>query len=309
MNFGPAFPPPAPPARTEWDYPFTKMQAVGNDFVVVEESAWPTGTDWSKAATFLCERRFGVGGDGLLLVGPSDVADVRMRMFNPDGTEDMCGNGLRCVAVFAYGKGLLNLNGFLLESQVGIHQGIYWEDENLWAIQMGTPQFAPAEIPINLPNFSANHVLNYPLRVGDEIIPVSSVSTGSTHSVLFVDALPSDERFFSLSPKIEHHPAFPERTSVLWAAPAPETEAGGGFIVRIWERGAGETLGCGTGACAVAVLALVTGRSDSNRAISIVSRGGVLNVDWDPANPEQEMFLIGPAATVYVGMVSYDAKG
>jgi diaminopimelate epimerase len=286
--------------------PFTKMQAVGNDFVVVEEAKWPADTDWNAAAIRLCDRHFGIGGDGLLVVGPSAVADIRMRMFNPDGTEDMCGNGLRCVAAFSADRGDLAISaakGFLLESRMSVHKARRVETGK-WAIGMGIPDFRPEAIPANLPG---DRILDRPLTVGDETVVISSVSTGSTHTILFVDTLPSNARFLELSPRIENHPAFPERTSVIWAAPDEFIEAGPipdagieGFNIRIWERGVGETMGCGTGACAVAVTAKATGRS-SAAIVFVSSRGGTLGVDFLPGATNGEMVLIGPAEFVFDG--------
>lgn len=280
--------------------PFTKMQAVGNDFVVVEERAWPTDTDWNDTAIRLCDRHFGIGSDGLLLVGPSSVADFRMRMFNPDGTEDMCGNGLRCVFRFARKQGYFTSLHATGETLDGIHTATS-SDGILWSVGMGVPQFDPEAIPVLI---EADAVLNYPLDVEDEEITVSSVSTGSTHTVLFVSELPNDERFFHISPLIEHHPLYPERTSVMWATPDSDCEQGAAWRIRIWERGAGETLGCGTGACAVAVLARATGRSQQTQT-AIRSRGGELSVTWSAEGVDSAMTLTGPAEIVYAGTLSH----
>lgn len=279
-------------------FPFTKMQAVGNDFVVVEQRFWPAATDWNEAAIRLCDRHFGVGSDGLLLVSSSEVADFRMRMFNPDGTEDMCGNGLRCVFRFAEKQGYFSGRRATGETRNGIHTASS-EDGVLWSVGMGAPQFEPESIPMLL---EADSILDYPLDVEGEAIVVSAVSTGSTHTVLFVPELPEDERFFHLSPRIEHHPVYPERTSVMWAT--PDGESGSAWRIRIWERGAGETLGCGTGACAVAVLARATGRS-RNGQTAIHSRGGELSISWSSGGPENEMILTGPAEIIFSGTLPH----
>jgi diaminopimelate epimerase len=279
--------------------PFTKMQAVGNDFVVVEARDWPADTDWNNVAIRLCDRHFGIGSDGLLLVSPSPVADFQMRMFNPDGTEDMCGNGLRCVFRFAAKQGYFTGLHATGETLNGVHTATS-PDGILWSVGMGSPQFDPEAIPVLV---EADAVLNYPLEVEEEEILVSAVSTGSTHTVLFVPELPNDERFFHISPLIEHHPLYPERTSVMWATP-DDGESGSAWRIRIWERGVGETLGCGTGACAVAVLARATGRSQKSQT-AVRSRGGELSVTWSAEGLDSEMILTGPAEIVYAGTLSH----
>ncbi len=289
--------------------PFTKMQAVGNDFVVIEEAFWGATTDWAQTAIRLCNRHKGVGGDGLLVVCPSEVADVRMRMFNPDGTEDMCGNGLRCVVRFASERGYFSKG--VVETLSGV-RAVWIEGENTAAeeihTEMGVPLFRSAELPMRV---DAEKVFDYPLTVdGYKTIPVSTVNTGSTHTVIWVKALPGDGLFFDLSPKIEHHPLFPERTSVLWVHYSVARHV---WEIRIWERGVGETLGCGTGACAVAVLAA---RQQKNNVVSaslpnsyhakIKSKGGTLKVAYTyghTAEPHDSIILIGVAHTVYSGVV------
>jgi diaminopimelate epimerase len=273
--------------------PFTKMQAVGNDFVVVEAAEWPEGTDWPALAQRVCDRHFGVGGDGLLVVSGSDRADVRMRMYNPDGTEDMCGNGLRCVIRFAAGRGTLGERG-TVETIAGVRPFALLPDGRIDA-DMGIPRFAPPDLPMKV---SGERVVDFPLDVCGELLPVTVVSTGTTHTVVFVDELPGDERFFLLSPHIEHHPAFPERTSVMWTRVAGPDR----LELRIWERGAGETLGCGTGSCAAAVAAQVTRRVAASQ-IAVASKGGELEVRWRPTDA-MTIHLIGGAEAVYSGLLA-----
>ncbi|MBC8137223.1 MAG: diaminopimelate epimerase [Fibrella sp.] len=298
--------------------PFTKMQAVGNDFVVIEETVWGADTDWAQEAIRLCDRHKGVGADGLLVVCPSKIADVRMRMFNPDGTEDMCGNGLRCVVRWAVEHGHLKTSDDEPHSRTGdietlvgprfAHAKMEGGKVGEIVTHMGEPLFRPNELPMTIADRDA--VLDYALSVeGYGTITVSTVNTGSTHTVIWVDELPDDELFLSLSPKIEHHPLYPERTSVLWAR---YSVARSDFEIRIWERGVGETLGCGTGACAVAVLAVRQGKkprsvySDSNsHHIKIRSKGGELTAIYI-ANAKSEPYgalaLRGTAHTVYSGL-------
>ena len=278
--------------------PFVKMQGVGNDFVVVDAGAWPEREDWPARAIVLCDRRTGIGGDGLLVVGPSAVADVRMRMFNPDGTEDMCGNGLRCVVRFAHERGFLGTEG-VAETRAGLRR-VSVLGPDTFAADMGAPRFAPADLPMRVDG--PGPVLDFPLTLeGGETLPVSVVSTGTTHTVVFVERLPEDADFFRLSPRIELHPLFPERTSVLWTlVEGPDSQATVARLrLRIWERGAGETLGCGTGACAAAVLARMQNKASAPE-IDVLSRGGTLRVAW-AGGADDTILLTGPAEVVYTG--------
>ncbi|GAB4452286.1 MAG: diaminopimelate epimerase [Armatimonadaceae bacterium] len=271
-------------------FPFAKMQAVGNDFVVLEETDLPADTEWSRLAIELCHRRFGVGADGLMLIEASATADLRMRMFNPDGTEDMCGNGMRCVLHRAHETGKLGDTG-TIETIAGIRPFTRHTDGSI-TTAMGKPQFDPTHLPMQT---AQNPVLDYPIAVGDEVLPVSVVSTGSLHTVVFVEELPGDDRFFRLSPLLENAPVFPERTSVMWT----QVEAKNRLRLRIWERGVGETLGCGTGASAAAVLARTQGKVAGNGTVTVSSAGGELRVEWE--EPGSEVYLTGYAQTVFTG--------
>lgn len=274
------------------DFPFTKMQGVGNDFVVVDEGAWRAGADWPAQAIRLCDRKRGVGADGLLVVGPSTRVDLRMRMFNPDGTEDMCGNGLRCVVRFAHARGTIG-DEAVVETHAGF-LSVAVLPGGLIRTAMGPPALVPVILPMNVPG---ERVLDFPLPVAGDTIPVSVISTGTTHAIVFVSELPGDERFFALSPLIENHELFPERTSVMWT----QVTGPNHLRLRIWERGAGETLGCGTGACAAAVLARVQGKVAAAGEVMVASKGGELHVDWF-GDEGSAILLTGPAETVYTGV-------
>lgn len=283
---------------------FTKMQAVGNDFVVVEAAQWPGETDWPARAVSLCDRKFGIGADGLIVVGPSEIADARMRFFNPDGTEDMCGNGLRCVIRFAAARGLLSLYAGSVETLAGIRHYEARGDAQSITVNMGSPEFAPDKLPMR---FGGERALDVSLDMDGTTLPVSALNTGSTHTVVFADTLPDDATFFALSPRIENHPLFPERTSVIWTT---ITEANR-LSLRIWERGVGETLGCGTGACAAAVAAIATGRllPLPDGRVPVRSQGGELIVHWQ-GRESDAMTLTGPAEIVYTGAwATNDAEG
>jgi diaminopimelate epimerase len=289
-------------------FPFTKMQAVGNDFVVVEENNWPKETDWIQIALRLCDRNFGVGGDGLLVVGPSLTADVRMRMFNPDGTEDMCGNGLRCVALLAQERGLLTQGKpGTVETLDGIRTVTVDVSRHPASVvaEMAVPLFSPSDLPASVPT-DRDNLLDYPLMIeGYGKHSISTVNTGSTHTILWVEELPEDTLFFSVSPLVEKHALFPERTSVIWTRVLDSGRQGETprLQVRIWERGVGETLGCGTGACAAAILALTQGKVVGD-SVAVRSKGGTLHIQSRGKGAPLQM--TGPAEIVYTGILAVE---
>jgi diaminopimelate epimerase len=281
--------PVTPPAErvnlSEMSFDFAKMQGACNDFVVVRGDEH----DWSRLAPQLCDRHFGIGSDGILVALPSHRADVRMRMYNPDGTEDECGNGLRCLALFALAEGLVSGSEFHVETVSGIKRVTVARNgvTALVTADMGKPQLAPSAVPVTVPGADA---LGIPLEVGGENLTGHVLSTGTAHTVIFEEV--SDERFQRLSPLLEHHPLFPERTSVMWSAPAGPDR----FRLRIWERGVGETLACGTGACAVAAAAFLSGQAGP--IIQVESRGGELRVE---VADDLSLRMTGPAAYVFRG--------
>lgn len=286
----------------------TKMQGVGNDFVLVSEADAPAGTDWHALARQVCARRVSIGADGLLVVGrDAGGAACSMRMFNPDGSEDMCGNGLRCVAVWAHRAGWIEASSFQVATKDGL-RGVELLDagsmQALVRVDMGRPRFAPADVPFlgqrNLPG-TGDAVLGVPLTVDGKAYVINSINTGSTHTVIFGDA-PSEDEFRRASPCIETHPLFPSRTSVLWATLTGESI----ITVRIWERGAGETWGCGTGACAVGVLALFL-RLVPPGPVDVVSRGGTLRIDWPGIG--HDIGMTGPAQVVFEGSITAEQEG
>ncbi len=268
---------------------FVKMQGVGNDFVLVDDRA---GADrnWPRLALQLCDRRFGVGADGLLVVGESDSADARMRMFNPDGTEDFCGNGLRCVARYVAGEREKRL---ILETIAGLRGAEVRSDAAgsfSVTVDMGVPHFNPRDVPLNI---DGEEAFDYPLPVENETLTATSLSTGTAHTILFVEELPEENRFQRLSSLISEHPLFPERTSIMWT----KVESPERLRMRIWERGAGETWGCGTGACAAAVAAIRKKLAQS--PVTVSSRGGDLRIAWREG---EDIRMTGPAEYVFKGV-------
>ncbi|MGC8835028.1 MAG: diaminopimelate epimerase, partial [Armatimonadota bacterium] len=248
---------------------------------------------WSRLAVEMCRRRTGVGSDGLLVLLNSKTADFRMRMFNPDGSEDHCGNGLRCTAAYySCVEGVPPNVVLRVETSAGERSAVVLDlgPPALVKASMGRPELRPSLIPAN---FDGETVVRRPLRVLDRELEVTSLSVGTTHTVVFAPEALWERDFALLSPAIEVHPAYPERTSVLWTDVIRPDR----ILVRIWERGVGETLGCGTGACAVAVAARLAGFTVAPR-IEVVSRGGSLYVEWDG---EGDVYLTGPARFVFKG--------
>jgi len=272
--------------------PFRKMEGVGNDFVLIEADA-AQGLNLSELAQRLCHRPFGIGADGLLVVERGAQAPVRMRMFNPDGTEDFCGNGLRCAARFAYEQGYVDVPEFAIETlggrivpvQIHLCKGAVDAITTL----LPPPRFHPRAIPA----LAEGEVIeDFPITVAGHNLRIACVNTGTTHTVIFSATLPDDALFQEVSPRLETHPMFPERTSVLWAVVVSRSEV----RVRIWERGVGETLGCGSGAAAVGVLAYRAGWTEPE--VVVVSKGGRLKVR--PA--ESGIALTGQANTLFEGV-------
>lgn len=275
---------------------FTKMQGVGNDFVVIDAHKY-TNIDWSAFAIEMCDRHLGIGADGLLILESSRYADIQMRMYNPDGSPDVCGNGLRCVARYAFEHHLVETETMDIHTLAGVRRAIISRDSHseiaAVTVSMGQPIFEPARIPMRVTREPA---LDFPLELPDGTsITLSALSTGSTHAVTFVPAMPSETEFQTISPMVENHPLFPDRTSLMWCVPKGENR----IQLRIWERGAGETWGCGTGACAAAVAALLKGCVEQNRPVEVESIGGTLTVSWRPG---EDIEMTGPAENVYEGV-------
>lgn len=287
---------------------FTKMQGVGNDFVVADGGELPPHVLLPALAVQACDRKFGIGADGLLVVSrDAPSAAFRMRMFNPDGSEDMCGNGLRCVSLWALRAGWLAGRTKFTVAVKGGFRGVRLLDVDndgraaMVGVDMDVPRFDPAELPFCSP--AGTPIVGYPLTVENETYDITVVNTGSTHTVIFGVVPPDEATFQRVSPLIENHPLFPERTSVLWATP----QGDGRVAVRIWERGAGETWGCGTGACAVGVAAQLynsAGMGVIKPTVDVVSKGGTLRITWPGKAAPIDM--TGPAQIVYDGDFALD---
>jgi len=272
---------------------FFKLQATGNDFILID--ARRMKRDWSALARDMCHRHFGIGADGLLLVLPSKVADFFLRMFNPDGSEaEACGNGLRCAAKYATESGLANSAELKVETPAGIRAVRTGVGKDI-QVAMGKPIFAPAAVPVLVErrdSLDATPVVDYPIIVGGKNLKITCVSMGNPHAVSFLDQPVANFPLAEIGPKMEHHPMFPNRVNFE----VVNVVSRGELRARVWERGAGETLSCGTGACAIAVASRLKGLIGSH--VDIILTGGTLTVDWDGTG---EVFLSGPAEVVFHG--------
>lgn len=274
---------------------FTKMQGAGNDYVYVncfEE----TVENPADVAIRVSNRNFGIGSDGLILIMPSKVADVRMRMFNADGSEsEMCGNGIRCVAKYAYDHGIVTKQEITAETGAGILTlQLFTNSDKVEKVRvnMGTPRLSRAEIPMN--GEGSLQVVNEPLNILHSTFNITCVSMGNPHCVIFVD----DVAGFPVEkygPLIENHELFPRRTNVEFVQVISRSEV----RQRTWERGAGETLACGTGASAVAVAGVLNGLT--GRQILNHLSGGDLELEWQENGP---VFMTGPAVEVFTGEIN-----
>jgi diaminopimelate epimerase len=279
---------------------FTKMQGAGNDFIMIEGSK--AQHDWSRLAIAMCDRHFGIGGDSLLLVLPSGIADLRMRVFNSDGSEaDACGNGLRCLIRYALLRGLVDrmTREISVETMSGVRKGRFSKaGDNTAIIQvgMGEPKFKPKDIPAAIePGRSIvdiKPIMNYPVVVDGKELLLDLVSLGNPHAIYFWHRPVSDFPLSQLGPKVENYKKFPQRINFEVARVVSRKQ----IEARVWERGVGETLACGSGACAIAVFARLHDYTDDK--VDIKLPGGTLVVEWDGKG---EIFLNGPAEVVFIG--------
>lgn len=275
---------------------FIKMHGIGNDYIYVDEFLYKAPADIGDAAHLASDRHTGIGGDGLILIQPSQIADCKMRMFNADGSEGrMCGNAIRCIARYMLERHPEICPGdtVRIETLSGIKIVTAQRDAegkpSMLRADMGAPGLSPESIPvltatpqdlsIEVPGFSGSGVC---------------VSMGSPHIVFFIDSDPSELDIAHIGPAIESHSLFPEHVNVEFVQVQPD----GSLKMRVWERGSGETMACGTGACATAVAAMLKGRTPQ-RTATIHLRGGDLIIEWNPDN--NRVYMTGPAALVFEG--------
>lgn len=272
---------------------FTKVQGLGNDFIIVDGFKEHI-QDLSQAAVKLCDRHFGIGADGLVLVLPSEKADFRMRIFNSDGSEaEMCGNVTRCFACYVYEHGFTTKSQLTIETLAGIikPQLLFAPDGTVAAVRvdMGEPRLKRRDIPMAGP--TTEQAVAVPLTAAGHDFVVTALSMGNPHCVIFVPNV-ANVPLTTWGPQIETHPLFPRKTNVEFVQILGSREA----RMRVWERGAGVTLACGTGACATLVAAVLTNRMEKQAVIHL--DGGDLHVEWAD---DGHVYMTGPATEVFQG--------
>ena len=275
---------------------FTKMQGIGNDYVYVncfEE----TVKDPAAVARYVSDRHFGIGSDGLILIKPSDIADCEMDMYNLDGSQGaMCGNGIRCVAKYVYDYGIVKKENISVSTKSGIkYLDLTVRDGKvaLVRVNMGSPVLTASQIPVVS---STEEMINAPLKVNGETYYITAVSMGNPHAIVYmtdVDHLDIGE----IGPYFENHMAFPDRVNTEFVEVLDDHT----LKMRVWERGSGETLACGTGACAVAVASILNGHVDGEKPVTVKLLGGDLEIFWN--RQENLVYMTGPAAIVFDGEI------
>jgi diaminopimelate epimerase len=281
---------------------FSKLQATGNDFILADASTMEA--EWSKLARAMCDRHFGVGADGLILVQNSTSADLKMRLFNSDGSEaEVSGNGLRCFAKYAIEKGLTgersrqagrSYRPMTIETLSGVRKVKTYMSGNMVnraEVNMGLPRFQPERIPVKV-DVDIIPILKYPLVIDGKKLSLALLSMGNPHAVSFLSRPVADFPLAEIGQKVERHPMFPQRTNFEIA----RVVSRGRIEARVWERGVGETLACGSGASAIAVAAQLLDYVD--RQVDIILPGGTLTVSW---NGVGEVLLAGPVEEVFTG--------
>ena len=272
---------------------FVKMQATGNDFVLID--ARGLELDWPRLSRAMCDRHFGVGADGLLLYTRSDAGDLHLRMLNPDGSEaEACGNGLRCLANYAAETGLASGPQMTILTMAGPRLASVSADRTV-RVAMGAPELRPSAIPVIVQADERNDagpVIDHPLAVDGIDLRVTCVSIGNPHAIYFAEQPVAGFPLDSIGPIVEHHKVFPRRVNFEVA----NMVSADSIKARVWERGVGETLSCGTGACAIAVASRLKGLATSPVAVELP--GGTLTVEWDGRG---EVLLSGPAEVVFRG--------
>ncbi len=274
---------------------FTKMHGAGNDYVYVncmqEELLHP-----QKVSQLVSDRHFGVGSDGLILIKPSQKADFEMEMYNADGSRgEMCGNGIRCVAKYVYDYGLTDKRKISVETLAGIkYLDLTIENGKVSKVKvnMGMPCLKAAEIPVLA---DTEQVIDAPLEVGGKVYHMTAVSMGNPHCVIFMEEDVRELDLEAIGPVFENHPRFPKRINTEFVNVVDSST----LRMRVWERGSGETLACGTGACATAVAAMVNGRCGQEVMVELT--GGDLDIAWEGGNAP--VYMTGPAVTVFDGEI------
>ncbi len=276
---------------------FTKMQGIGNDYVYVncfEE----TVENPAAVSEFVSDRHFGIGSDGLVLIMKSDCADFRMRMFNADGSEaEMCGNATRCVGKYVYDNGLTDKTDITLETKAGIkYLKLFTENGKVTrvTVNMGEPILTPQLIPVD---YTGEEFINKVISVDGTEYAITCVSMGNPHAVVYMDDIENLD-IETLGPKFELHQIFPKRTNTEFVKVIDKNTV----EMRVWERGAGETLACGTGACAVLVASVLNGKCERKSTVRLI--GGELTIEW--REDDNCVYMTGPAEKVFDGEIDIE---
>ena len=275
---------------------FTKMQGCGNDYVYVNafEEHLP---DESAAARIVSDRHFGVGGDGMIVIAPGQNADFEMRMYNADGSRaEMCGNGIRCVGKYVYDQGMTKKTELTVESMGAVkHLSLFAEGGKVRRVRvdMGAPVLACEKVPVVC---TGEKAVNVPIEVQGQTYAMTCVSMGNPHCVVFTGTPVRDFPLETVGPAFENHPRFPQRVNTEFVRVLNRGEV----EMRVWERGTGETLACGTGACATAVAAVLNGLTDHEITVHLL--GGDLQIAWS-GSENDSVYMTGPAETVFSGEI------
>lgn len=276
---------------------FTKMHGLGNDYVYIDCTDEQKIKNISSLAQFISNRHFGVGSDGLILICKSDIADFKMRMFNYDGTEaEMCGNGIRCVGKFVYDKGLTKKDNITVETLAGIKKlkfNIKKGNVETVEVDMGEPILEPDKVPV----ISEEAIVkNLKIKARENEFKFTCVSMGNPHAITIVDNT-KDFNIEKYGPVLEKDEHFPRRANIEFIELVDKNN----IKIRVWERGAGETLACGTGACASVVACALNGYIENEANVELL--GGTLKIRWDKEN--NHIYMTGPATTVFEGEIDY----
>lgn len=276
---------------------FTKMHGLGNDYVYVN-CFRETVENPSETAKMVSDRHFGIGSDGLILICPSKAADFEMRMYNADGSRgEMCGNGIRCVGKYVYDYGLTDKTDVSVETLGGIkYLKLNVEDGKVKTVKvnMGAPELNPKRIPIAAYDAQAENVIDEPITVAGTKYRMTGVSMGNPHAVVYIDDVEGLD-IEKIGPHFENHERFPNRVNTEFAKVLDRSTV----EMRVWERGSGETLACGTGACATAVASILNGYTDDKVTVKLL--GGDLEIEWD--REKNLVYMTGAAVTVFDGEI------
>ena len=275
---------------------FTKMHGIGNDYVYVN-CFQETVKDPCAVAKFVSDRHFGIGSDGLILIKPSDIADCEMDMYNLDGSQGaMCGNGIRCVAKYIYDYGIVNKTNISVATKSGIkYLDLTVKDGKVSTVKvnMGSLILTAKQIPVVS---ETEEVLDAPIEVNGDVYRFTAVSMGNPHAIVYMDDVEHLE-IEKIGPAFESHVFFPDRVNTEFVKVIDNHTV----QMRVWERGSGETLACGTGACAVAVASILNGHVDGTQPVTVKLLGGDLEIFWD--RDDNLVYMTGPAATVFDGEI------